>query len=60
MNLWKRTRQLRWHQWARIIALMILLDQTKFIPGEALAPSEGIILACIAALFAPVPVEKKE
>jgi hypothetical protein len=54
----KRLRQFRWHQWARIVAALILLDQAlgtlTGIPSDS-----AIVIACIGALFAPVPTERK-
>lgn len=54
-----RLRRWRWHQWARLTAFLIILDQLS-PPPDLLPVSEGIIVACIAALFAPVPVEKRD
>jgi hypothetical protein len=59
MELWKKLLRLRWHQYARIVAVTVLLDQALG-PVTSIPQSEGVVLACIAALFAPVPAEKKE
>lgn len=56
--LWK-LRRIRWHQWARAVAAILLFDQALgTITG--IPTSEAIIVACIGALFAPVPVERRD
>lgn len=52
--MWRAARSLRWHQWARIIALLFLAEQWWDL-SPAIPSSEGILIACIGALFAPVP-----
>lgn len=56
---WRTLRQIKWHQWARLVAVLVLADQAAGTL-TALPSSEAIILACIGALFAPVPTEKRE
>jgi len=48
----------RWHESARAIAAMVLLDQALTL--TSIPSSEGIVVACIAALFAPIPVERRK
>lgn len=55
---WKKLRRIKWHQWARIIAIALLADQLVGTVS-ALPGSEAIVLACIGALFAPIPVERQ-
>lgn len=55
---WTKLLHMRWHQWARLIAGVVLADQ-MLGPLTSLPSSEAIVVACIGALFAPVPVEKK-
>lgn len=56
--IWTSLRHFRWHQWARVIAAMVLADQALG-PITSIPSSEAIIVACIGALFAPIPTEKK-
>lgn len=55
---WTKLLQLRWHQWARLVATALLADQAlgtvTGIPSDS-----AIVIACIGALFAPVPSERK-
>jgi hypothetical protein len=48
----------RWHELVRLIAGLLLLDQLLGAPSGA-PSSEAIIVACIGALFAPVPTERR-
>jgi hypothetical protein len=57
-NKWMfRLRKLRWHQWARIVALLVLFDQLS-VPPQLLAQDTAIVVVALGALFAPVPAEK--
>ena len=47
----------RWHTSARIIAALVLVDQA--IGLTSIPSSEAIVVACVGALFAPVPTEKR-
>lgn len=56
---WTTLRHTRWHQWARLTAAVVLLDQALgTISG--IPSSEAIVVAAIGALFAPVPAERRE
>ena len=59
VDLWHMLRQKQWHWWARIVAGMVLLDQA-IGPLSGIPSSEAIVVACIGALFAPVPSEKRD
>jgi hypothetical protein len=48
----------RWHTSARIVAALVLLDQWASL-GSSIPSSEAIVVACIGAMFAPIPTEKK-
>lgn len=48
----------RWHTSARIIAGLVLLDQALSI--TTIPSSEAIVVACIGALFAPIPTSRRE
>src|ERR1044072_824400 len=54
---WTKLMHLRWHQTARIVAALVLLDQAVG-PITAMPPSEAIVVVALGALFAPVPAEK--
>lgn len=47
----------RWHETARIIAALVIVDQAASL--TSIPTSEAIVVACIGALFAPVPTEKR-
>lgn len=55
--LWTKIQSLKWHQWARIVALMVLLDQ-MLGPISNLPSDATIIVVALGALFAPVPAER--
>lgn len=55
---WQKLRLIRWHQWARGIAFLVLMDQALGTLS-GIPPSEAIVVACIGALFAPVPQERR-
>lgn len=55
--LWDRFLWMKWHQAARLIAVLILLDQWLG-PLGGIPSSEGIVVVCLGVLFAPVPTEK--
>ena len=57
--LCRKLRRIRWHQWARGIAALVLLDQALGTLS-GIPPSEAIVVACIGALFAPVPAERRD
>jgi hypothetical protein len=57
MTIWKKLRLTRWHQSARVLAALVLLDQALG-PLTAIPQSEAIVVACIGALFAPIPTER--
>lgn len=57
-KLWLKVRAIKWHQYARGVAALVLLDQWLG-PLGGIPPSEAIVVACIGALFAPVPVERR-
>jgi hypothetical protein len=56
---WTRILHWRWHQYARVIAVLLLVDQAVGVV-TAIPPSEAIVVVCLGALFAPVPAEKTE
>ena len=58
-RLWKKLRRIHWHQWARGVAALLLLDQALGAPS-GMPSSEAIIVASIGALFAPVPQERRQ
>jgi hypothetical protein len=58
LKSWIRLRRIHWHQWGRLIAAMTLLDQALG-PVSSIPSSEAIIVACIGALFAPIPVSRE-
>jgi len=47
----------KWHQWARVIALLGLIDQATG-PFSTIPSSEALVIALFAALCAP-PVGTK-
>lgn len=49
---------MRWHHWGRIVASLVLLDQTLG-PVTSLPDSEAIVVLALGALFAPVPTERR-
>ena len=55
---WTKLRQFRWHQYARVAAALVLLDQA-IGPVTGIPSSEAVVVACIGALFAPVPAVRK-
>lgn len=55
----RKLRLIRWHQWARGIAFLVLMDQALGTLS-GIPSSEAIVVACIGALFAPVPVERRD
>lgn len=48
----------KWHRWARVIALLLLAEQWWDL-SSAIPSSEGIVIACIGAFFAPVAVSER-
>lgn len=57
-KLWIRLLLRPWHFWVRIIAGALLVDQVVGTVS-ALPRSEAIVVACIGALFAPIPIQKQ-
>lgn len=55
--LWPSLLHIKWHQTARLVAFLILIDQAVG-PVTHLPPSEGIVVVALGVLFAPVPAEK--
>lgn len=56
-RLTRRFAALKWHHWMRLVAGLILADQAVGTLS-ALPSDTAIVVACIGALFAPVPSEK--
>ena len=60
LRVWNRLTHLRWHQYGRALAFVLLLDQGKthvlVFPPEI---TSAVVLALIAALFAPVSTERE-
>lgn len=59
VGLWNTVRRTQWHQWGRLVAALILLDQWVG-PLGSIPSSEAIIVVALGALFAPVPVERRK
>lgn len=57
---WQTVKQWTWQAWSRVIAGIILVDAGKVeflnYPPDA---RTAVILACIAAIFAPPVAQKK-
>lgn len=56
-KLWNVVRHLKWHQWARVIAVLALFDQWAG-PFGAIPSDIAVVIVALGALFAPVPTEK--
>jgi hypothetical protein len=54
--LWARIRNLRWHQWARVVAIAVLMDQ-MLGPLSNLPSDTTIVVVALGALFAPIPTK---
>lgn len=46
-----------WHWIVRVVAAFVLLDQATGL--TQIPSSEGIVIACLGAMFAPMPKEKR-
>lgn len=57
-SMWTRLKLIRWHQSARFLAALVLLDQAVG-PLTTIPSSEAIVVVALGALFAPIPIEKK-
>lgn len=57
--VWILPQRMRWHHWGRLIAGAILLDQWLG-PLGSIPSSEAIVVVALGALFAPVPVERRQ
>ncbi len=56
---WIKERRLPpWHYFVRAVALLEFIDQLLG-PISSMPSSEGIAIACLGALFAPLPKERK-
>lgn len=55
---WIKQHRIRWHQMARLLAALVLLDQAIGHP-TTIPASEAIVVVALGALFAPIPTEKK-
>ena len=56
---WRIIRCMRWHQWGRLIAGLVLADQ--FIGPLGGIPSDtAIVVVALGAMFAPVPKDKDD
>lgn len=53
----RKLRCVKWHQWARLIALLVLVDQYVG-PLGGIPSSEAIVIVALGAIFAPVPKSK--
>lgn len=53
-RLWTRLQHTKWHQFARLTAALVLLDQWLG-PLGGIPSSEAIVVVCLGAIFAPVP-----
>ena len=56
---WKKLHTIRWHMGARIVAVLVLLDQ-YIGPLGGIPASEAIVVVCLGALFAPVPSSREK
>ena len=56
---WIRVRRPPWHYLMRAVALAEFIDQLAG-PLTAAPSSEGIIIACLGAMFAPVPKSRRD
>ena len=60
MEIWRKLKHLTWHQWGRIILLVLLADQTERpVDFLALQTDGTLTLTLIGLLFAPIPTAKK-
>lgn len=57
-DLWNVFTRLKWHQSARLVAALVLLDQWVG-PLGGIPSSEAVVVVALGAIFAPVPSEKK-
>lgn len=53
-------RNLKWHEWLRVVAALVLLEQAyeALVLGLLLGEHPALVIAAIGAFAAPVPVEK--
>lgn len=58
LTKWTRTHRPQWHHFVRLLALLEFMDQLAG-PITSMPSSEGIAIACLGALFAPLPKERK-
>lgn len=58
LKTWQTLRRIRWHQNARLLAALVLLDQA-IGPLSTIPSSEAVVVVALGALFAPIPTEKK-
>lgn len=56
-KLWTKLHQIRWHQFARTVAALVLLDQWSG-PLGGIPSDPAIVIVCLGAIFAPVPSER--
>lgn len=59
VRIWRKLQHMQWHQGARLAAALILADQA-IGPLSGIPSSEAITVACIGALFAPIPVSRDD
>lgn len=58
-RLWTKLLCIKWHQFARGIAVLVLVDQWLG-PVGGIPPSEAIVVVALGAIFAPVPSSHKK
>ena len=57
-RVWIKLLHMKWHQFARLLAALVLLDQW-IGPLGSIPSSEAIVVVCLGAIFAPVASSRK-